>query len=103
MSYFELAIIAFILIGICFLLFRGGQENPESTGRLARRMGKVEQALVGKATTDDVNDLSAELAELSGKLSRLEAEQIADRRINQLTYEAVRRLEDFFLEKGTRA
>lgn len=47
MSYFEPAIIALILLGICFLVFRGGQANPESTGRLARRIGQVESELKG--------------------------------------------------------
>lgn len=103
MSIFEIAIIAFILAGICFLLFRGGQANPEGTGRLARRIGKVEQALAEKATTESVDTATREVAALSAKVGRLEAEMAGDRRVNQLTYEAVRRLEDYFLKKGTGA
>jgi hypothetical protein len=103
MSYFELAIIAFILLGICFLLFRGGQANPEGTGRLARRIGKVEQTLAEKATTESVDAARSELAALSAKVGKLETEMAGDRRVNQLTYEAVRRLENFFLQRGTGA
>ncbi|KTE24446.1 MULTISPECIES: hypothetical protein [unclassified Sphingopyxis] len=97
----QLAIILFIILGIGVAVWRGGQANPEGTGRLGRRLGKVEQALSGKATTEDVGEVQNEIASLNNKIARLEAEQAADRRVNQLTYEAVRRLEDYFLKKGT--
>lgn len=97
---YQLAIIAFICLGI-FVAWRAGQANPEGTGRLARRIGKVETELKGKATTEDVASVKTDVAEVEGKITALQAEIAGDRRVNQLTYEAVRRLEDYFLRKGT--
>lgn len=92
---FQLAIIAVILLGI-FVAWRAGQANPEGTGRLARRIGNVEKELQGKAS-------GAAVAELAKEVAELKSEMIGDRRVNQMTYDAVRRLEDYFLKKGTGA
>lgn len=96
MSYFEMAIIAFILAGIAVAVWKGGQANPESTGKLARRMARVELELKEKATVGDVAALGTEIAELKSEMA-------GDRRVNQLTYESVKRLEGYFIQKGTEA
>lgn len=89
---FQLAIIAVILLGI-FIAWRAGQANPESTGRLARRISKVESELNGKATTKDV-------ARVSSKVDALAAQIEGDRRLNERTYDAVRRIEDYLRGQG---
>ncbi len=99
-DFYQLAIIAFILLGV-FIAWRAGQANPEGTGRLARRIGKVETELKDKATTADVAAVKSDVGEVEGKITALQVEIAGDRRINQLTYDAVRRLEDYFLRKGT--
>ena len=40
-EWYELGIIAFILAGIAYTLWRGGQQNPVGTGRLQSEVGKV--------------------------------------------------------------
>lgn len=90
MSYFEAAIIAFILLGIAVATWRGGQANPESTGRLSRRMGQFESELKqvkGKvdtietrvteidrrgATIQDIERIEAQLADAKAARDRIE-------------------------------
>ena len=62
-NYLELAIIAFILLSMFYLVWRGGQANPESTGDLGRRMGRME----GKMTT-----ISSELGTLDKRMGELD-------------------------------
>ena len=90
---YQWAIIAFILLGIGVAVWRGGQANPESTGKLARRLSRVELDLKEKATAVDVAALAKEVGELKSEMA-------GDRRVNQLTYDAVRRLEKYFIQKG---
>lgn len=95
-EFYQWALIAFILFGIGLAVWRGGQANPEGTGRLARRMSRVEVELKGKATADDVTALATQVAELKSEMA-------GDRRVNELTYNAVKRLEGYFIQKGTEA
>jgi len=44
-SYWELAIIAFILIGIGFVLWRGGSANPIGTGKLQHSVRNLRQEI----------------------------------------------------------
>lgn len=42
-NWFELAIIAFIMVGIGAAVWRGGQANPEGTGKLRNTMGDMDK------------------------------------------------------------
>lgn len=42
-SWLEIAIIALIGAGFVAVIWRGGAANPETTGRLARRIGKLDE------------------------------------------------------------
>ncbi|UNU43614.1 hypothetical protein EAO27_13450 [Sphingopyxis sp. YF1] len=91
-DFYQLAIIAFILAGV-FIAWRAGQQNPEGTGRIARRISRVEQELQGKATTEDVAALKAALA-------RVDANIAAEHELNARTFLAVTRIESFLIEKA---
>ena len=62
MSYFELAIIAFILFGIGVAVWKGGQANPESTGKLARKQAQFEADL--KAVKGKVDAIETRVTEI---------------------------------------
>lgn len=101
-QYYELAIIAFILMGIGFVMWRGGQANPESTGKIGRRLaglerrvGHVESQIKATATTDDITRLQGQIATL---LAAVEG----DRKMQQLTYHSVKRMEDHLIENALR-
>lgn len=91
-DFYQLAIIAFILAGV-FVAWRAGQKNPEGTGRIARRISRVEQELQGKATTQDVAALQAGLAHVDAKM-------VAEHELNARTFAAVTRIESFLIEKA---
>lgn len=46
-SWLELTIIGFIIVGIAFSVFRGGQANPESTGTLGTKLSSFKSELAG--------------------------------------------------------
>lgn len=89
---FQLAIIAFILLGI-FVAWRAGQANPEGTGRLARRISSVEKELQGKATTEDVAAVKTDVAAIKAKID-------TEHELNQRTFAAVSRIESYLIEKA---
>lgn len=89
---FQLAIIAFILLGV-FIAWRAGQANPEGTGRLARRIGNVEKELQAKATTEDVAAVKSDVAAVKAKVD-------AEHELNARTFAAVSRIESFLIEKA---
>lgn len=96
MSWFELAVVAFIMIGI-FVAWRSGQANPEGTGSLGRKVSKVEGAVTTLDTRlrhveQDVEELKREAA-TTKDIERLE--QLGER-----TFRAVDRIEKIILEKG---
>lgn len=135
MSYFELATIAFILCGIGVAVWRGGQANPESTGKLARKQAQMEadlKSVKGKvdaietrvteidrrgATIADIERLEASMADAKSARDRIEStatdisksladvreKASADHVLIQTTAEAVKRIEGYFLQKGTGA
>lgn len=99
-SPLEIMIMLFIVIGIVVAIFRVGRANPENTGTLGKsietikrevrdvesRVGHIETSMRGMATKADVK-------RLEGKIDG--HRELADR-----TASGVKRLEDFFLEKG---
>lgn len=103
-SLLEWAIIAFIIISMVVIIWRGGAANPESTGRLGR---KVE--VLGKEVTDidrRVKHVEEDVGELSKKavtqtdLAALRAEMKGDRELAQRTFKSIDRIEHMLLEKG---
>ena len=68
-SWLELAIISFIIIGIGAVIFRGGQANPETTGRLHKRLSGVEGEV--KALTSRMGEMEKKYA-TSADIRRLE-------------------------------
>lgn len=76
-EFLELAIIAFIVIGIGAAIWRGGASNPVGTGGLNARLtnieGRVEQIEEHAATTEDIKRLEAGLAQHAADMSKLAA------------------------------
>lgn len=89
---FQLAVIAFILLGI-FIAWRAGQANPEGTGRVVRRMASLEKELQGKASKEDVSEVQTDIAAVKAKVD-------AEHELNKRTFAAVTRIESFLIEKA---
>ncbi len=120
-SYLELAIIAVILIGIALAVWRGGQANPESTGKLNRRLtamdGELREVVNRVGTLDrrvgDIERHSAKSADIARLEKHLEAlkEQVAGLRASDAGMVAridhacqqVDRLYDFIVERGMKS
>jgi len=62
-DWLELAIIAFIVIGIGWVVFRGGQANPESTGELGQQLANL---------SSEQRGMNARLGELEKDVDRLD-------------------------------
>lgn len=62
-DWLELAIIAFIVIGIGWVVFRGGQANPESTGDLGQQLASL---------SSEQRGMNARLGELEKDVDRLD-------------------------------
>lgn len=117
-SWFELAIIAFILVGIGVVIFKGGAANPESTGSLGRQLRKVqstvgtlgtkvdeiERQVVGlessAAKTTDLKRLESDVGELRRDMSTLREAVAAQHADITHTRRQVDRLYDFIVERG---
>lgn len=96
---------------VLYTVWRHGRSNPESTGDLARRVGQLGKKLdahveLSKARDARVEQLAEQISEMSdgmvraSDLAALRAEISADRVVNQRTWEAVSRIEHFFLRRG---
>ena len=75
-DWLELAVIAFIIGGIAYVVFRGGQANPESTGDLGKQLSELDSS-VGRfgerlgSIEEDVKRLDDEAAS-KADIKRLE-------------------------------
>ena len=76
-SWFELAIIGFILFGIGFVVWRGGAANPVGTGRLQHDVSNVRQKVqaierslqtIDPASKEDVERMGATLREEKARI-----------------------------------
>lgn len=87
-NLFELAIIAFIVIGITIAAWRGGAKNPVATGGLDKRLSEVSaklgeieirvEAVENKgASAEDIERLEQAVANLARTLPDIEARQRA--------------------------
>lgn len=110
-SPLEIMIMLFIVVGIVVAIFRVGRANPENTGSLAKSIDAV-KAELGK----NIDTVKTEVRELDGRVvhveqtmrgmatkadvKRLEAKIDGHRELADRTAAGVKRIEDFFLEKG---
>lgn len=110
-SWTELAIMLFIIAGFAVVIWRGGQANPESTGRLGKRLTKVESKMSEVETEmehvrDRLTEFEATLARVSEKmvtrsdLDNIEKLMARDALASSKTWAAVERLESFFINKA---
>lgn len=91
-DWFELAIIAVIIIGIGYTIWKGGAANPESTGSLGRRLAKIDAEVralkAGEtrlATKDDLKLVHIRLSEQErGQEETRRALSALDRDITEL-------------------
>lgn len=115
MSWLEIAIMIFIVGSIAWVVWRGGQANPESTGSLGKQFG----GLSAKVTRLDlrVGHVESELAELQqtaattkdiARIEQLINERIATvnakmeghHKLSEATNKAVDRIERVLIEKA---
>lgn len=62
-NLFELAIIAFIIVGIGVVIWKGGAANPESTGSIGRKVNRLD---------GDVRKLGTEMKDVDRRLGEIE-------------------------------
>lgn len=62
-NWLELAIIAFIVLGMMVAIWRGGAQNPVSTGSLNRKVGKI---------ASDLNSIKAEFKGIDSRVTEIE-------------------------------
>lgn len=74
-NLFELAIIAFIFIGIAVAVWKGGAANPESTGSLGKKINTLDQ---------DVKRLDGELKHAVAEVDRLNGQAATKADIKRL-------------------
>lgn len=83
-SFIELAIIAFILVGIGYVIWRGGAANPVGTGRLEKDLGQLKVDVAGMkesfrklpeqtASSEDIKLLEQRLKGEQQKIERFAA------------------------------
>lgn len=97
-DFYQLAIIAFILIGIGVAIWRGGQANPESTGKLARKQAQFEADLKAvKSKVDaienrvtEIDRRAATIADIERVEGQLAEAKVARDRIDQSTADIVK-------------
>lgn len=103
-DYLQLAIAGVIVAMVFYAVWRNGRANPETTGRLARRMAKMEATVSAQGEkiqgVEESVDRLARSTATTGDITGLRAEIAADREINERTWGAVSRLQDFFIDKA---
>lgn len=108
---YELAIIAFILLGIGWVAFKGGAANPEGTGTLGRRVNGISNKVSALSTRiehieSDIEEMkhgaatAQDVQRLEGLVETLRAEMAGDRKMAERTQHSLDRIERLFLERG---
>lgn len=103
-SWFEWAIIAFIVLAIAFVVWKGGAANPMGTGRLSRKVGHLD-ATVGRLgvrvghVEDEVEELKGQMAS-KADIATLRAEISGVRDMLVRNERGLNRIVDILLEKG---
>ena len=70
MSYIEVAIIAFIILAMVFLIWRGGQKNPVPTGTLNSRLDQQDAQL--KAVGVKVSEIEERIEDIEGQAAKVD-------------------------------
>jgi len=114
-SYFEWAVIAFIVVSILYWIWRGGSSNPVGTGKLQHDVSNVRAqvgALAGRvihveeavaqlereaATTKDIKELERLVDE---RIATMRAEMQGHHELSKSTSRNVQRIYDIMLDKG---
>lgn len=103
-DWLQYAIAALIVFAVFYSVHRHGRGNPESTGRLARKVTKLEETLYQQGSKIEAVEVSVDrlATETATKtdIARIEQKIDGDRNINERTWSAVSRLQDFFIERG---
>lgn len=99
-SPIELFIMAFIIIGILVVVFRHGRANPENTGKISRDLMTIKGEVRELETRFEAIERSVGQMATKADLARIETKLDGHRELSDRTAQGVRRLEDFFLEKG---
>lgn len=112
MTWSELAISLLVLVGFGVLMRRMGQANPESTGRLGRRVGSLERTFTGKfgeverdiismdARVKQIEQVVSELPQIRDKQNMMAAQLSATASDVRLIARQVDRLYDVIVPKG---
>ena len=103
MSYAEMIVSAGIVVLVLFAIWRVAQLNPFGTGRLARRINMVEHKVAELAGRMDgversILTIADDVNSISTQVSATRLELAADRGLTERTWQAVSRLEGFFIE-----
>ena len=117
-SWLEWAIIAFIVIAIGVVVWRGGAANPESTGSLGRKVSGLDRTVnrlvtetedidrrVGEiertaAKASDIKRLERQLADQQALLGQMREMVAASAKAADLRGEQLDRLYNFIVERG---
>lgn len=111
MTWFEAAIIGFIILSIGYVVWRGGSANPEGTGTLGRKVSRLSSDVATLAqrvghVEDEVAELkgavatTADIARIEEKIATVRAEMSGDREVARRTSHSVDRIEQFLIEKS---
>ena len=93
-NWFELAIIAFIMVGIAAAIRRNGQANPEGTGKLGAKMGDMDK---------DVRALRGEVKNIERRVGVIETESAKASDIERLERLVVRQGEQLDMQSRNQA
>lgn len=105
MTYTDISVTIIVVAIVLYAAWRAGQTNPVGTGRLARRMNHLE-VRVGELDSrmDGIERSVSALAEASAATSSavqaMRVELAADRGVTERTWEAVDRIQRFFMDEG---
>lgn len=108
LSYGDILITAVIVAVVLITAWRLGQTNPVGTGKLARRLSAVELKVAEqgeKLTALDtaVKTMAESTALTARELAAMRIEMAGDRGLGERTWEAVDRMQHFFMEEGFRS
>jgi uncharacterized coiled-coil protein SlyX len=104
-TYLDVIVTLLILAAVLWSAHRLGQANPVGTGRLARRMDQLELKVAEQGekmagVEQAVLLLSQTSSETATAIQALRLETASDRGTTERTWEAVDRLQHFFIEEA---
>ena len=111
MSWFEVAIVAFIVMSITYVVWRGGAANPQSTGELGAKINGLSNKFsalntrVGHVESEmkelqSVAATTKDIARMEERIETVRAEQAGHHMLSASTNRSVERIERLLIEKG---